>query len=220
MPLGILVFPRATPDLVRAHVRPGATVIAVDAGADALHAAGVTPDLVVGDMDSVRPDTLEALRAAGVAIEHHPTAKRDTDAALALRRLRDHDEILFLGPGGGRLDHALANLHLLAQASTWARARSIDIDARVWVATPERPLELDLVRGTLVSILPLDAVCEGITYESLDYRLDGARMDVGDPYGVSNVAGAPPQRVSVARGRLFVIVPDQSERAASAAAQS
>lgn len=205
--LGILVFPRATAGLVRRHVAPGATVVAVDAGAEAVHAAGIVPDLVVGDMDSVSPATLEALRARGVRVELHPPEKRDTDAALALKRLGGHDEILFLGPSGGRMDHALANLQLLAEASRRASARAVDEDANTWVATPERPLTLGLREGATVSVLPLDEVCEGVTYESMRYPLADATMRAGDPYGMSNVAGPPPQRVRLKRGRLLVIEP-------------
>ena len=203
----VLVFPRASPGLVRARLPAGATVVAVDAGAEACRAAGVVPDRLVGDMDSVTPGTLRFFEARGVPLERYPERKRDTDAALALAGLREHGEVLFLGPGGGRVDHALANLHLLVAASAWARAWSVDEDAEVHVATPERPVRLALPVGALLSVLPFDARCEGIGYEGLRYHLEDATMDAGDPYGVSNVCEAPLQRVGVRRGRLLVVVP-------------
>lgn len=206
--LGVLVFPRATVALVRAHVpRSGARVVAVDGGAEPLRSAGRVPDAVVGDMDSVSRATLAALEAAGARVERHESAKRDTDAALALRHLAACDEILFVAPGGGRVDHALANLHLLAEASRSARVRAVDEDARTWVVTPERPLALGLAAGALLSAIPFDEVVEGITYEGLEYPLADATMRAGDPYGVSNRTLAPPQRISVRRGRLVVIHP-------------
>jgi thiamine pyrophosphokinase len=196
---------------VRAHVGSGATVIAVDRGADALRRCGMRPDLIVGDMDSVDPQTLAAFAREGVAIERHPHDKRDTDAALALAHLAKHDRILFLGPGGGRPDHAQANLHLLARAAAHADAMAIDDDGQTWVATPERALRLDLPEGAIVSVLPLDSVCEGITYDGLSYPLLDATMRVGDPFGVSNVARAPPQRISVRKGRLLVMAPSHAK---------
>lgn len=205
--LGVLVFPLASADLVRRHLPAGARVVAVDAGAEALAAAGVVPDLVVGDMDSVRAETLVALARKGARLERHPSAKRDTDAALALRHLQDCDEILFLGPGGGRPDHALANLHLLAAAAERARASAVDADARTWVVTPERPVELGLARGAILSAIPFDPVVEGVTYEGLEYPLQDAIMRAGDPYGLSNVCVAPAQRVRVSRGRLLLVAP-------------
>lgn len=205
--LGVLVFPRATAALARANVPPGARVVAVDGGAEALLEAGVTPALVVGDMDSVRAGTLAALAAQGARIERHEAAKRDTDAALALRHLAGCDEVLFVGAGGGRPDHALGNLHLLASAATWARARAVDEDHNTWVATPERPVELRLPRGATLSAIPFDAEVTGITYEGLAYPLTDATMRAGDPYGISNVCAADVQRVRVRSGRLVLMRP-------------
>lgn len=202
-----LVFPRASASLVRAHVPADAKVIAVDAGAEACLAAGIVPWLVVGDMDSVRPETLAECEKRGARIERHPADKRDTDAALALRHARDAAEVLFVGAGGGRADHALANLHLLAHASTWARARAIDDDVETWVVTPERPLELHLAPGTVVSAIPFDERVDGVTYEGLAYALTDASFRAGDPYGMSNIAVSPLQRVRVRSGRLFVLRP-------------
>jgi len=202
-----LVFPRASAALVRRHLLPGMRVVAIDAGADVLREAGVTPSALVGDLDSVTPGTLAFFERAGVKIERHPVAKRDTDAALALAGLAGEDEIVFLGPGGGRADHALANLHLLAAASEKARVVAHDDDADTWVVTPTRELRLDLPEGTTVSAIPFDARVEGITYDGLRYPLVEATMIAGDPYGVSNVTGPAPQRVRVRKGRLLVIRP-------------
>ncbi|MEA3201128.1 MAG: thiamine pyrophosphokinae [Thermoplasmata archaeon] len=203
----VLVFPRATAALVRAHVRPGDRVLAVDAGAEALREAGARPDRIVGDMDSVSAETLARFEAEGVPLERHPAQKDETDAALALAHAKGCDEVLFLGPGGGRPDHALANLHLLAAASAWARVRAADEDGDTYVVTPERELRLDLPEGALLSAIPFDARVEGITYDGLRYPLVEAMMVAGEPYGVSNLAGAPPQRIRVRKGRLIVIVP-------------
>lgn len=207
MALAALVFPRATAALVVRHVPTGARVIAVDAGAQACLDAGRAPWAVVGDMDSVRPETLAECEKGGARIERHPADKRDTDAALALRLAHECDEILFVGAGGGRADHALANLHLLAQASGWAAARGVDEDVETWVVTPERPLELRLPVGTLISAIPFDARVDGVSYDGLAYPLRDAAFDAGDPYGVSNLASAPVQRVRVARGRLLLLRP-------------
>lgn len=201
-----LVFPHATAALVRRHVPPGARVVAVDAGAAAARAAGVRPALVVGDMDSIAPAELAALEREGVPLRRHPAAKRDTDGALALAEAKD-DDLLFAGAGGGRADHALANLHLLVAASRRARVRAVDEDALTWVATPERPLALDRPAGTTLSVLPFGGPARGVTLRGFRWDLADAAMETGDPYGMSNVALAPPQDVRVREGVLLVIEP-------------
>jgi len=206
--LGILVFPRASEALVRTHIDArGSRIVAVDGGAEACLAAGIVPHVVVGDMDSVRPETLRACEARGARVERHPSAKRDTDAALALAHLEGCDAALFVGAGGGRPDHALGNLHLLATASLRWPARAVDQDAETWIVTSDRPLTLHLPQGTLLSAIPFDAIVEGITYEGLEYPLTDATMRAGDPYGLSNVAAASAQRIRVASGRLVVMRP-------------
>lgn len=204
---GVLVFPRATPALLKAAVSHGDKVVAVDGGADVCAAAGIVPALVVGDMDSVAPATLTQLESRGARIERHASAKRDTDAALALLHVQDEDEVVFVGAGGGRADHALANLHLLAELSRRARVRAVDVDGETWVVTPDRPLELSLPLGAIFSAIPFDPLVAGVTYEGLAYPLEGAQMRAGDPYGLSNVVVAPLQRVAVSAGRLFVMRP-------------
>lgn len=203
-----LVFPGATAALLQAHLPPGARVIAVDAGADACLDAGLVPGWIVGDMDSVRPGTLRDLEARGARLHRHPTRKRDTDGALALAQAHD-DHLVFLGAGGGRSDHALANLHLLLAASRRARVESIDADGRAWVATPEHPVTLHLPRGAIVSVLPLTQRAEGITYRNLEWGLVDAVMELGDPYGMSNLATDAPQEVRVQKGALLVLAPAQ-----------
>ncbi|HEX2022494.1 MAG TPA: thiamine diphosphokinase [Candidatus Thermoplasmatota archaeon] len=199
-----LVFPRASRAVLR-EAPPGARLVAVDGGADAAYDAGLRPDVVVGDMDSVRPATLARCEAEGVPLRRHPARKRDSDAKLALAEARPDEEIVFLGPGGGRADHALANLHLLAALD--GRGRAVDDDAWTWIVSPARPLALDLPPGATVSVLPFDARVEGIRYEGLEYHLQDATMEAGDPYGLSNAASARRQRIEVASGRLVVMAP-------------
>lgn len=202
----VLVFPHATAQLVRDHAPKNARIIAVDAGGEAVLASGRRPDAIVGDMDSVKPETLVALETMGVAVHRHPAAKRDTDGALALTMVHD-DEILFLGPGGGRADHALANLHLLCAAARRGRAWAIDVDAFTWVVTPDRPLTLHRPMGSVLSIMPFGERAEGVSYKGLQYDLQDATMEVGDPFGMSNVSVGPPQEIRVRKGLLLVIEP-------------
>src|SRR5665811_204261 len=60
-------------------------LIAADGGADIVHAAGGTPDLVVGDMDSISSRGRRALKQDGVEVRVFPCAKDETDLEIALR---------------------------------------------------------------------------------------------------------------------------------------
>ena len=102
-------------------------VIAADGGARHAAALGVAIDLWVGDGDSIGEDALAALEAAGVPLERSPQDKDESDTELAIRAaLRlGHDGVLILGALGGRIDHALANIGLLAMPELAGREAAI-----------------------------------------------------------------------------------------------
>src|SRR5690242_5078575 len=90
-------------------------VVAADAGAATALAFGFTPDVLIGDFDSLEPDLLAQLRTLDVQVEEYPRDKDATDGQLAVERaLAEQPEALYLVGflGGPRLDQALANILL------------------------------------------------------------------------------------------------------------
>ena len=94
-------------------------LIAADGGGNALFAAGVAPQLVVGDLDSLEAAAEAAFAGAGVEIRRHPAEKDETDLELALLVAIRHGatSIDLLGAMDGRWDQAFANVGLLALPS-------------------------------------------------------------------------------------------------------
>ena len=99
---------------LRPFPAPGDYVIAADRGYDSLMAYGVTPDLVVGDFDSLgyTPNHPNVTRL--------PAEKDDTDMVYALRKGLElgYRRFVLLGGVGGRLEHTLGNLQLLDWLTT------------------------------------------------------------------------------------------------------
>lgn len=184
-------------------------VIAADSGATWLAQHGKRPDLLIGDMDSVDPALLERLAADGVTIERHPADKDASDAELAVERAigAGADEVVILGAlGGGRLDHELANLLLLADPA-W---RGTDMRI-VRGGTVARALhggdQLPLTgrEGALVTLLPIAGDATGVRTEGLEYALDGETLRIGRSRGLSNRVRRAPASVSLEGGTLLVI---------------
>jgi thiamine pyrophosphokinase len=192
-------------------VRPGTPVVAADRGLEHALALGLDVTVAIGDFDSASPEAVAAAEAAGVRIERHPHEKDATDLELALdaAAAMSPSRILVLGSGGGRLDHALSTLLLLA-AEHYAGAQ-VDafIDAaRVHVVRGERVL--DGAPGELVTLLALHGPAEGVTTDGLAYALRGETLDAGSSRGVSNVFVAPTARISLDRGVLLAIRPGEN----------
>ena len=199
----------APPPAVAAHLPDTAFVIAANSGLAAAATLGRRVDLVVGDLDSVDVDALAAARDAGGAVEAHPRDKDHTDHELALDAAlaRGFLRITVVGGQGGRLDHFLANLTLLAAP------RYTGADVEAWVGTAAVVVvrdRADLVGrpGELVTLVPLGGPARGIRTEGLRYALDDEDLEPGTSRGVSNEFAAARARVTMRAGTLLAIRPD------------
>jgi len=192
-----------------------ARVIAADGGAR--HAAGLgrTIDHWVGDGDSLGPSGVAALQAEGVRVDLASTDKdaSDTELALDAAIVAGATRITVVGAlGGQRLDHALANIGLLAIPDLAGRdVRLVATTARIRLVTaPDadgRPIAVELHgrTGDLVSLFPVDGDVEGITTRDLRYPLRAETLALGRARGLSNVRTSASAGVSVSRGRLLVV---------------
>jgi thiamine pyrophosphokinase len=183
-------------------------VIAADSGLEHAQALGVHVDLVIGDLDSVDPDALDAALAAGATVERHPAAKDATDLELALDATveRGVTAMHVIGVDGGRFDHALANVLLLASR----RYRSVRIDAHVgnsWITVVHDHVELHGSPGTLCSLLPLGGPAVGVLTDGLRFPLRRETLPPGTTRGVSNEFVATTARVSLDSGVLLAVLP-------------
>lgn len=189
---------------------PLAAVVAADGGADLAQALGVAVDTVVGDLDSIAPETL----AGAARVERHPREKDATDLALALEAaLRvEPQRVLVVGGSGGRLDHLLGELLLLASDSLAA----VQVDAQLGSAA------VHVIRGArtlagspgeLVSLFALHGPARGVTTEGLRYRLRDETLEPGSTRGVSNLFERAEATISVKSGVVVAVRPSGSATA-------
>ena len=185
-------------------------VIAADGGAARLDRAGRRPDLVVGDLDSIAPELKQELERQGVAFEVHPNEKDMTDAELALDAAvkRGADEIQVVGAfGGGRLDHMVGNLLLLAGEDFAAIDVAIVTEQATFRALlGPGILELDGAPGDWVTLAPLSEIARAVTTDGLRYPLHREDLVRGSTRGVSNELTLRRASVELADGLLLVAV--------------
>jgi len=184
-------------------------VIAADSGAEWPDEQRPSPDVLVGDLDSIDSGLLDRLTAQGVTIERHEAEKDASDAELALARAVSEgaDEVVILGGiGGQRLDHELANLLLLADRR-WAmlNLRIARGGAVVRAVRDGQEVELQGEPGDLVTLLPIGGDASGVTTKGLRYPLLGETLSFGRTRGLSNEVEHAPASVSLERGTLLVI---------------
>jgi thiamine pyrophosphokinase len=190
-------------------------VIAADGGARHAEPLGVTLDLWVGDGDSTGEAGLAALEAASVPLERARPDKDESDTELAMLAAirRGAGGIVIVGAlGGARIDHALANIELLALPELDGRPATIlGAGARIGlIRAPDRAGDAVERRlpgrlGDVVSLLPLGPGVEGVTTDGLAYPMADEPLPIGRTRGLSNVRATDEARVTVRRGLLLVI---------------
>ncbi len=184
-----------------AELREGATlVVAADGGARSALALGFTPDIVTGDLDSIG-EAREAIPADRIRPNPDPNAT-DLEKAVALCLNEGCTAVDIIGGGGGRADHALANLSVLVRFGRRARVRMVDERFAIELVDGEAIVEGPA--GTVVSLVALGP-CEGVTTRGLRWELAGAALEFS-AYGVHNEIAASPATVSVRSGDLLLFL--------------
>lgn len=176
-------------------------VIAADRGLDYCLAAGITPDLAVGDFDSAHcgiPEGVECVRVSPI--------KDDTDAALAadIAVERGCRELRFFCALGGRLDHTLGNIQLLYHLKkNGICGRLISEDAEVFFLM-EESAEIPRNDGYL-SVFSYGESAE-ISISGVKYPLSKATVANDVTLGVSNEVIEDHAKITVHKGAALIVL--------------
>lgn len=204
----IIAGGQAVTDEDRHWMRQGDLVIGADGGAARALAWGLVPDVVIGDMDSLADAHRADLLARGCRFVIHPRAKDETDLELALTYAIQEgaQEIIVLGALGGRLDHTLANILLLAHPGligATVRILSGRMEARLIRGGEVSTLQGE--PGDLVSLLPLGGEAHGVTTSGLAWPLSGETLRFGFTRGISNEMLGNTADIRLESGYLMVV---------------
>jgi thiamine pyrophosphokinase len=184
-------------------------VIAADGGLAGARALGLIPDLLVGDMDSLDPGTITGAAEGGLEILRARSDKDESDTELALLEAvrRGATAVTVLGAfGGPRLDHALANIWLLAHPGlAGIEVTLIDHSTRARLLTGPVTYPLPGSVGAMVSLFPLGGDVDGITTHGFRYPLHDEPLLTGPARGLSNVRTAADASVTLRSGQLLVV---------------
>lgn len=184
-------------------------IIAADAGMDFLYRNHLVPDVIAGDFDSVKSESLQYFgELNGVQIVQLNPVKDDTDTEFVVREAirRGATEITVLGATGTRLDHVLANVYLLGIGlENNVDIQIIDEHNRIRMIDNCLELEKSKQFGSFVSVLPVKGDAKGVTLEGMKYRLDHADIFCFSSLGVSNEIVDDVAQIQVEQGILLVI---------------
>jgi len=200
----------------------GDFLIAADGGYSHLKKHHLTPNLVVGDFDSMPEITgineavyiIEAtgiIEGTGTTVDTLvlPREKDDTDMRAAINAgwERGYRVFYIYGGTGGRLDHTLANIQCIAElARRSGRGVLVDRDALITAVCDSEIHFPESARGT-VSVFAHTETCTGVCETGLKYALKNAMLSNTNPLGISNEFIGKAAAVSVKSGILLVFYP-------------
>lgn len=182
-------------------------IIAVDKGLETIDYLKLQPQYVLGDFDSVNTKILEKYKKQNIKIIKLNPEKdlTDTHSAIDLALKLKSTEITILGAIGTRLDHTMANIHILKQA----------LDKNIKAKIVNKKNEIELINKEIiikkddnykyVSIIPLTTNVTGITIEGMKYIINDYTLSIGDSLGVSNEQIDKEAKISIKTGILVVI---------------
>ena len=204
------------PGVLREIARGADLLVAADSGLVAAEDAGLQPDWVVGDMDSLGS---AASRDALGRLEKYPPDRvrrfppdkdfTDTELALALLREKGCDEIWLAGGGGGRVDHLFAIRSLFERDE--CPDRWFPGSGEIRCLREGGTLAAVLPSKSLVSVFPLGREGWAAKSSGLKWPLDGLTWERGG-FGISNCVVNDSFEIRSVRGRFMIIMPCVSER--------
>lgn len=201
------------PHFYRTLLKDDDYVICADGGAKHALMLGITPHLVVGDLDSIDENTYANLFGSITQFEKYPSEKDESDLELALVKALDlnPEEIMIWGALGKRVDHFYANLMLLTlPLSRNIRTKLIDEEHEIYVIDKGTELKGDI--GDYLSLFPLSSQVSGIRTQGLKYPLKGETLKLGPTRGLSNEFTGNIAQVSFDDGLLLVIHVNRTDK--------
>ncbi len=184
-------------------------VICCDGGIRHLKDLNLSPDIIVGDFDSVDSSLLQTYIDQGIPTLRFPKDKDKTDTQIAVETAlqKGADSIVLLGALGSRWDHSYANVMLLVKlAQMGIDGMILHSHNRILVSNKVFRLTGNL--GQFVSLLPLGENVKIQSTRGLHYPVTDQEMPLEQPYGISNYFTEEEAEVRITSGWLMAVIAD------------
>ena len=182
-------------------------IIAADGGLRQLTNLHLTPNIVIGDMDSADPAQLAEAERNGADILRFSPHKNETDLELAVLEAvkRGGDVIRIIGALGDRFDQSVSNVHLLALPELRGCDAALVSGKQTLSLSFPGETVIKGKAGDTVSLIPVAGDASGVVTTELEYPLQHETLRFGAARGVSNVMVTEHAKFSCETGVLLVV---------------
>jgi len=208
MPRCIIFANGILPDLAAARrlIRPDDLILAADGGTRHALDLGLTPSIVIGDLDSISDEERRKMKEDGVRLIQHPRDKNETDLELALDYAIQNGQrkIVIVAALGGRLDQTLGNLALLTNVQLSTLNIKLDDGVEQAFFCRDRS-EVEGRRGNLVSLIPWGGEVRGVRTQGLRWQLSDEVLLPHKTRGISNEMTGEVANIQIQSGLLLIV---------------
>jgi thiamine pyrophosphokinase len=197
----------ASPPAITNIINDSDLIIAADGGTQHCVSLGITPHVIIGDLDSLDSIDLNSYKQAGVEIIQYPSHKDETDLELALRLTLNKGltQVYIIGALGARWDMTIANVLLPAHPQfSCLNIHLLDGSQELSILRGKGQLDIDRKSGYRISLIPIAGDALGITTHGLEYPLNNETLFFGTSRGVSNVIHDDHANVTIIEGILLI----------------
>lgn len=174
-------------ETIKKHIEKDTYVISADKGTDTLYKYNISPNLILGDFDSIDIEILNYYEKKGCVVDRFKREKdfTDTEAAIEEAIKLKPTEILLFAATGTRIDHTLANIGLLSRCMK-NNIKAAIIDENNEISIHNKSFKFSEDKGAIFSLQAFGEVVKGLNILGAKYPLNNYDLHFGDPRTVSN----------------------------------
>lgn len=180
-------------------------IIAVDKGLEILNKCKIQPNYIIGDFDSVNKNLIQKYENNKIIKLNPEKDFTDTHMAIKLALKLKSDYITTIGAIGTRMDHTIANIHILKECIERKITCEI-IDKNNKIILIDKPCYINLEKEyKYISLIPLTTKVTGVTLKGFKYPLKNSTLSIGESIGVSNEQIEQKAKIELKKGILICI---------------
>lgn len=182
-------------------------IIGADGGCNHLFKMNITPNYIVGDLDSIKREVIEYYENKNVTFKRYPSHKDETDSEICIYLAKGlgADEIDLFATLGGRIDHTLANIGLMNDIKENNMKPRILTSEEEILMVKNETINLKGKKGDTISVISINGESKDVTLKKLEYPLDNATVNHLSPLGISNVMLEDECIISIKDGCALII---------------
>ncbi|MGB5896494.1 MAG: thiamine diphosphokinase [Ignavibacteriaceae bacterium] len=178
------------------------SLLCADGGADSAIRLGLTPDFIIGDLDSISKETIKKFKNTSQILQYKRQNDTDVEKCLKFAIKNKYNEALLIGVTGNRLDHTICNLGIVLKFFTKINLSLLAENSYLKPYTGE--VRLKTQKGEIISLYGFDKKTK-ITSKGLKYPLKNISLPFGEKESTSNVSTSNSVQLKIRNGIIFII---------------